>query len=121
MKVIFDSSFLMAVAEHPTTWYEDVVGGVGKFEPLLLDCVRRELEMLALGKGKRARAARVGLAMGSAFRTIPCRMTAVDDEIVSAAISNGAMVATMDAALMSTLRGAHVGVVSLRSGRVALV
>ncbi|MDG6962113.1 MAG: hypothetical protein JRN71_06690 [Nitrososphaerota archaeon] len=41
-KVIFDSSFLMAVVERPTTWFEDIVDNIGKFQPVLLDCVRDE-------------------------------------------------------------------------------
>jgi len=42
-KVVFDSSFLMAVVETPTTWYEDIVEKVGKFEPVILDCAKAEL------------------------------------------------------------------------------
>ena len=65
LKVIFDSSFLMAVVERPTTWFEDMVDGIGKFEPVLLDCVRQELDKLAAGQGRRARTARASLDLAS--------------------------------------------------------
>jgi uncharacterized protein len=119
-QVIFDSSFLMAVAETPTTWFEDVVGSVGRFEPVLPDCVRAELANLASKKGRKSQAARVSLQMASTFKALSSGGAKVDDEIVSAAISNGAMVATVDASLMRSLKSAHVRVVSLRSGRVAV-
>lgn len=120
LKVIFDSSFLMALVESPTTWFEDIVEGVGKFEPVLLDCVREELERLASGQGKRARTARVSLDMASKFQRAPCGTSKADDEIVSAALGTGGLVATTDRELARSLKASHVGVISLRGGRVAL-
>ena len=120
-QVVFDSSFLMAVAEAPTTWLDDTTGIVGKFEPVLLDCVRAEMLKLAAEGSKRSRFARAGLQMASGFRVLPCGKAQVDDEIVSVALSNGAVVATVDGALIAALRGAGVSVISLKSGRVGLV
>ena len=119
-QVIFDSSFLMAVAEDPTTWFEDIVEKVGRFEPALPACVRAELERFASSNGKRSRTARVALTIASRFSPIPCGRAPVDDEIASAAMSNGAFVATTDAALTRTLIAMKVRVVSLSRGRVAL-
>ena len=119
-QVIFDSSFLMAVAETPTTWFEDMVHGVGKFQPVLPECVRKELERLASGQGRKARTARVCLEMASDFAALPCGGAQVDDEIVSAALSSGSIVATADARLALAARGAHLRVASLRRGRLAL-
>ena len=119
-KAIFDSSFLMAVAEVPTTWYEDIVDAVGRFEPVLLDCVREELERLASTEGKKARLARVSLDLASGFSGAPCGRSKGDDEIVSAALSSGALVATADSELNRSLRAAHVRTVTLKSGRVAV-
>ncbi len=118
--VIFDSSFLMAVAETPTTWFEDIVDRVGKFQPILLDCVRDELSKLASGQGRKSRAARVGLDIASSFKPHPCGSARVDDEIVSMALTEGAIVATADSALIKSLKGAHLRVISLKQGRVAL-
>jgi rRNA-processing protein FCF1 len=119
LKVVFDSSFLMAVAEEPTTWFEDMVDVVGKFQPVLLSCVREELEKLASGEGRRSRSARVALEMASGFAGGGCGGAAVDDEIVSFALTEGAAVATTDAGLLESLRGARVKAITLRGGRVS--
>ena len=119
-QVLFDSSFLMAVVENPTTWFEDMVDGLGKFEPVIPECVKSELEKLARGQGRKSRWARVSLGLAAGFRTFPCGWANVDDEIMSAALSRGAWVATTDSALMRTLKSAHTRVVTLHRGRVAL-
>ena len=118
--VVFDSSFLMAVVETPTTWFEDIVDAVGRFEPVLLDCVRGELERLARGQGRRSRSARVALDLALDFKPLHCGGAPVDDEIMSAALTADALVATTDASLARTARAAHLRVVSLRKGRVFL-
>ncbi|MDG6988982.1 MAG: hypothetical protein JRN21_06615 [Nitrososphaerota archaeon] len=120
MQVIFDSSFLMGVVERPTTWFEDMVDDLGGFQPLLLECVEIELRKISEGSGKRARTAGVALALASKFVRIPCGAGTVDDEIVSAAVSAKAAVATTDRDLVLTLKSAHVSVVTLRGNRVAL-
>ncbi len=119
-QVVFDSSFLMAVVENPTTWFEDIVDITGKFQPILPECVKSELVKLAASHGKRSRSARVCLELASRFRQVPCGGATVDDEIVSTALSRRASVATTDATLIKTLKGAHVRVVTLHSGRVAI-
>ncbi len=120
MKVIFDSSFLMAVVEHPTSWFEDMTEELGRFQPVVLECVLGEMKRLASGEGKKARSARVALELAKGFRRQPCGGTNPDDEMVSAAGSGGAAVATTDNGLTRTLRARRVKVVGLRSGRVAL-
>jgi rRNA-processing protein FCF1 len=119
-KVIFDSSFLMAVVESPTTWYEDITDSMGKFQPVLLTCVKSELERLAGGEGKRARTARLALELASEFESRDCGSAKVDDEIVSAASTMGAFVATADSELGESVRAAHRKVISLSRGRVAV-
>ena len=110
----------MAVAEKPTTWFEDIVDLVGSFEPVLLDCVRQELEKIALGEGKKGRLARVSLEMAAKFAGAPCGNGAVDDEIISAAKTQSAFVGTSDSGLSDSLRASRVKVISLRGGRVGL-
>jgi len=117
-EVIFDSSFLMAVVERPTTWYEDLVDKIGKFQPVLLDCVAAELQKLASGGGNKSRTARVALDLATAFKSRPCGGALVDDEIVSAASAGKALVATADEGLSRSAQAAHVRVVSLSGGRV---
>ncbi|MDG6938483.1 MAG: hypothetical protein JRM74_03660 [Nitrososphaerota archaeon] len=120
-KIIFDSSFLMAVVERPTTWFEDMVGALGAFQPVLLDCVRAELQKLASSGGVRSRTARVALDLASRFASGPCGSARVDDELVSAAKTSGALVATVDSGLLAALKAARVRAVTLSSGRVRFV
>lgn len=120
-KVVFDSSFLMSVVEEPTTWFEDMTEEAGHFQPVLLGCVKQEMERLAEGQGKKARTARVALEMASKFTVEPCGRASVDDEIVSYALTSGALAATVDANLLSALKGAHARAFTLRSGRTQLV
>jgi rRNA-processing protein FCF1 len=120
-KVIFDSSFLIAVVEDPTTWYEDITERVGKFEPTVLDCILAELEVLSKGRGKRARRASLARNLAEGYRVERCGKASVDDEIVSFAKSNLAVVATVDRELLRTLRSLGLTGLTLRKGRVALV
>lgn len=110
----------MAVVETPTTWYEDIVDEIGRFQPVLLECVKEELDRLAKGDGKRARTARLSLELASKFHIDPCGSAHVDDEIVSAAVTCGAIVATADTELARSVNAAHQKVISLRKGRVWL-
>ncbi|MBI3859905.1 MAG: hypothetical protein HY296_06700 [Thaumarchaeota archaeon] len=119
-EVIFDSSFLMAVAESPTTWSDDIAEAVGKFKPTLLDCVVKELRVLSSGPGRRARIAKVALQISEGFIVIPNGEAAVDDEVVSAAIGRKAIVATSDSDMAASLLKAKLKVVGLSSGRVRL-
>ena len=108
----------MAVVERPTTWFEDMTASLGRFDPVVLDCVSAELGGLASGDGRKARVARVALELAKGFRQIRCAGGEPDDEIVSAALGRKASVATADRELARTLGSLHVRVVGLRSGRV---
>jgi len=119
-EVIFDSSFLMAVVERPTTWYEDLVDMIGNFQPVLLDCVSAELQKLSSSRGRRSRTARVALDLASAFKRLPCGGARVDDEIVSVAADGKHLIATTDRELSRSARASHIPVITLRKGRVAL-
>jgi len=119
-RVIFDSSFLMAVVETPTTWFEDIVDRVGKFEPVLLECVGEELRRLSSGKGSKSRTASVALDLAAAFDRVACGSARVDDEIISTALAEDALVATTDAELARAARASHLRVISLKKGRVGL-
>ena len=120
-RVIFDSSFLMAVAETPTTWFEDITDRVGRFEPVLLECVGMELQRLASGKGGKSKTARVALDLSTQFDRLACGGARVDDEIISAASAEGALVATTDTELARTAKALRLGVISLKKGRAALL
>jgi rRNA-processing protein FCF1 len=120
-KVVFDSSFLIAVLEKPTTWYEDVLEKVGRFQPVILDCVKKELTRLSDGETKRSRYARLALELTKEFELGQCAGgLSVDDEITSYSKGASALVATVDGRLLSSLRKMRVGAITLNSGRVAL-
>jgi len=120
-RVVFDSSFLMAVAEHPTRWREDIVAVVGGFEPVALECVLAELGGLSARGGKKGQVARVALELAEGFSRVPSGTGRTDDEISSAALSLPAAVATVDGDLARALRVLKVQVFGLRAGRVAVV
>ena len=120
-KVIFDSSFLMAVVERPTTWFEDITEKTGRFEPVALECVLVELRRLASGHGRKGRAARVALGLAEGFSRVPSGGARTDEEIMSAALTMDATVATTDRDLARSLVARKVRVVGLRSSRVTLI
>ncbi len=107
--------------EKPTTWYADIVDRVGKFEPVILECVKRELERINTGQTRRARFAGLALNSAESFRTEKCGEADVDAEITSYAKSHKSAVATTDGHMIDSLRKMKVVVLSLRSGRVALL
>ncbi len=117
-KVIFDSSFLMAVGDNPTQWMEGISDSVGGFEPVMLDCVFNELTALASLGGAKAARARTALELAKGFLRSGNGGAETDKEIVSAALTMGAAVATADEDLISTLLARRVKVFGLSSGRV---
>lgn len=121
--VAFDSSFLMAVSEKPTSWFQDIQGGLGAFSPVVLASVLAELERLASRGDSKARLASVAVSLVQAgrFSVAPDGGGRPDDEMLSFALREGAAVATVDNDLASRLRASRVStVITLRGGRVAL-
>ena len=119
--VAFDSSFLLAVMEHPTTWSDDIVDKLGAFTPVVLASVRDELARLAARADKRGRFAALALRLldDGTFTLVPDGKGRPDDEIISYALRDGAAVATIDSELEERLRASRVGtVITLRGGRV---
>jgi rRNA-processing protein FCF1 len=119
VQVLFDSSFLMSVVEHPTTWFEDITDIVGKVRPVVLRCTVEELKKIAQRQVKKSRTAALALELAKDFATEKSGSGKVDDEIVSHAIDTRCAVATVDRELIRTLRARKVRIIGLRSGRVA--
>jgi rRNA-processing protein FCF1 len=117
LKVIFDSSFLMAVSERPTSWEADLERE-GRLEPVLIESVERELSQLSQEPSKKGRVAKVALEVSRRFERRASPGRRADDDIVSAALELGASVATTDSALAETLKSLHLRVISLSRGRV---
>ena len=108
--------------ERPTSWLEDIIEKVGSFEPVIITPVYAELERLAAGKSRGARYASLAkqLADSGALKVENTGGERADEELVSKALDDGALVATVDAALIEQLRASRVGVIRLRGGRVEL-
>jgi len=120
--VAFDTSFLMAVMERPTTWSEDITESVGAFTPVVLSSVRDELARLAEKGDKRGKFASLALELieKGTFTLEPDGKGKPDDEIISFALREGAAVATIDSGLAKSLRASRVQtVITLRGGRVS--
>ncbi len=120
--VVFDTSFLMAVMERPTSWSQDISESIGAFTPVILMSVRDELARLAAKGDKRGKLASLALELlhSGAFTLKPDGKGKPDDEIISFALREGAAVATIDSELAKSLRASHVQtVITLRGGRVS--
>ncbi|MDG6898114.1 MAG: hypothetical protein JRN24_00105 [Nitrososphaerota archaeon] len=119
--VVFDSSFLMAIVEHPTTWFEDITDEVGKVRPAVLRCTVEELTKISRKQLKKSRSASLALELAKDFAVERSGSGKVDDEIVSFALERRCAVATVDRELIRTLKARRVKVLGLRSRRVALM
>ncbi len=119
--VVFDSSFLMAIVEHPTTWFEDITDEVGKVRPAVLRCTVEELTKISQKQLKKSRSASLALELAKDFAVERSGSGKVDDEIVSFALERRCAVATVDRELIRTLKARRVKVLGLRSRRVALM
>lgn len=108
----------MAISRHPTSWEEDLADALGGYRPVMLKCVREELAAIASSGGKKGKEAEVALRVSSGFESHPCGKGAVDDELVSAALTMEAIVATVDKGLITALKASRAGWVTLRQGRV---
>jgi len=119
-ELVFDSSFLMAVVENPTTWFEDMTAKLGKLEAVVPECVLGELARISAGEGKRSKFARVAVDLAGSFKRAKCLGEEVDDCVVGLASRRKAMVATVDAEMIMTLKRSRTKVVTLRRGRVSI-
>ncbi|MDA4123698.1 MAG: hypothetical protein OK456_11015 [Thaumarchaeota archaeon] len=119
-KVLFDSSFLIAVMERPTPWLQDIQEKLGGFEPVVIAPVYAELERLASGNSHAARFASLAkqLVDGGTLKLAGGEVDRADEELVSMALDEGAVVATVDSALIEQLEASGVRVIRLRGGRV---
>jgi rRNA-processing protein FCF1 len=119
-KVFFDSSFLIAVMEDPTPWQDDILEKIGRFEPVVIEPVYAELSRLARGRTRTSRFASLAVMLvdEGKLRLERSGGTHADAELVSCALRDGAMVATIDRDLIRQLKASHVEVLSLRGGRV---
>lgn len=121
--VLFDSSFLIAVMEHPGPWREDMLEKIGSFQPVVIQPVYDELARLAGGKNRASRYASLAKEMvdrGELLLQKPHGSGMADDELISLALDESALVATLDAELIRQLRALRIGIIALSGGRVSI-
>jgi rRNA-processing protein FCF1 len=121
--VLFDSSFLIAIMEHPTPWREDLIEKIGGFEPVVIQPVYDELVGLSGGRDRASGYAALAKGLvdrGELVIRRPKGNGKADDELISLALDGDAFVATLDKELMGQLRALHLRVVSLSGGRVSV-
>ena len=117
-----DSSFLIAVMQRPTPWMEDITDSIGAFIPVVLTSVRDELALLAAKGDKTGKFAALALELLELgrFSLVQDGRGKPDDEMISFALSEGAVVATVDSELAERLRASKVRtVITLHGGRVS--
>lgn len=123
LTLLLDASFLIAVIERPTTWREDLLEKIGRFDPVVITPVYDELISLANGTNRTSGPASIARDMvdtGALKLRRGAGGRPADDELISAALEGHAAVATIDGALMKQLKALHIEVVTLSGGRVAL-
>jgi rRNA-processing protein FCF1 len=121
--VLLDSSFLIAVMERPTPWREDITDKVGGFQALVIRPVYDELVRLSGSKNRASRYASLAKEMvdrGEIGLQEPTGHGMADDELISLALDEGALVATLDGELIRQLKAVHVRVVTLSGGRASI-
>lgn len=117
MRVLLDTNALMMPVQFRIDLFEELRYLLGRYEPLVLVDVKRELEGLARGGGNDAAAARAGLIFAERCREVESQSSAraVDDRVEAYAAAEGCMVATNDRRLRNALLAVGVPVISLRS------
>ncbi|MEM0366932.1 MAG: PIN domain-containing protein [Candidatus Nitrosocaldus sp.] len=139
VRVLVDTSFLIAMANRPVRGIERLETNLGKVEFLIPDVVVRELERIAESVGvKRAKEARAALQIinDARFRFSIIDVSkhaeirkgnsssgrgAVDDLIVAHAESARCYVATLDKGMIKRLKGRCAGIVTLQDDTMIVV
>lgn len=138
VRVLVDTSFLIAMANRPVRGIERLETNLGKVEFLIPDVVVRELERIAESAGvKRAKEARAALQIINDVRfrfsiidvskhaeirkDSSSGRGAVDDLIVAHAESARCYVATLDKGMIKRLKGRCAGIVTLQDDTMIVV
>ena len=119
MLVLLDTSILIFLVERPSTFLDELGGKMGNVEISVPDSVIGELKGLAGSRGVKAKKARLALSYAAGLRCLKHGGEA-DDALVSLAQENGALVATLDRKLMSSLRRRGVLVATVKGDRLLL-
>lgn len=119
LKILFDTSFLMAIAIKPIKKIEMLEEL--NAEHIILSAVIHELTKLQQSKEvKRAKAAKTALSMIDIIKAkvIDAKGKSIDDLIIDYAKTNNAYVATIDSEMRRKLREEGVGIITLSRDRI---
>jgi rRNA-processing protein FCF1 len=117
VKVLLDANALMMPAQFSIDLFDELRQLVGAFEPLVLECVVRELAGISSGQGRDAAAARYALVAAQQCTTVHLKVVSfdsVDEQVVDYAQKNGCLVVTNDRRLREMLLSRSIGVISMR-------
>jgi rRNA-processing protein FCF1 len=119
MKVLIDTNFFLIPGKFGVDFIKELER-FGKPELYTLDLVLRELRMLAEGKGKDARNAKLGIKLiqQKNVRILETRGNHTDEEMERLAAEGGFIVCTQDRELQRRLRNEDIEVIFLRQGKV---
>ena len=119
MLVLLDTSILIFLVERPSTFLDDLRARMGNVEFSVPDSVIGELKGLAGSRGAKAKKARLALSYAMGLKCLKHGGEA-DDALVSLAQERGALVATLDRKLVSSLRRRGVPVATVKDDRLLL-
>ena len=118
--VLLDTSILIFLVEKPSTFLTDLGERIGKVELCVTDPVLRELSNLSRSRGGKAKRAKEALAFAESLRCF-AQSGEADDSLVVLAQEKGAVVATLDRELVSSLRSKGLPVATPRGDRLLLL
>lgn len=119
MKVLIDTNFFLIPGKFGVDFVKELER-FGKPELYTLDLVLKELRMLAEGKGKDARNAKLGIELiqRKNIGILEAAGNHADEEMERIAAEGGFVVCTQDRELQKRLRNEDIEVIILRQGRV---
>jgi len=119
MKVLIDTNFFLIPGKFGVDFMKELER-FGKPELYTLDLVLRELRMLADGKGKDSRNAKLGIELIQRKNVgiLETKGNHADEEVERIAAEGGFVVCTQDRDLQRRLRKEEIEVIFLRQGKV---
>jgi hypothetical protein len=120
MKALVDTNMLLAIAQFKV----DVLGELRKlgYAPVVLSCVKGEIEKISKGKGKDARAAKTALILLERKKAeVAEKEGPTDRALLEVAKEKGWAVATNDLALIKRLKAAEIPVIRLRQRKLLVL
>ncbi|MDI6718766.1 MAG: nucleotide-binding protein [Methanomicrobiales archaeon] len=116
VRILLDTNALMLPGQFGIDLFDELLRLCGRYEPMTLTDVLRELEGIARGRGRDAAAARLGLQLCERCRLVESEGMGgtVDEKVMQAAEASGSVVVTNDRGLRDALLERGVDVIVMR-------